>query len=359
VKWSFKLGEFAGIGVFVHVTFFLLIAWIALSHLLAGETIGAAIEGIVFVLAIFLCVVLHEYGHALTARRFGVGTRDIVLLPIGGVARLEQIPEDPRQELWIAVAGPAVNVVIAAGLFLGLTVTGSWQPLAEIDLTSGVFLERLMLVNVFLVLFNMIPAFPMDGGRVLRALLAMRLEYVSATRTAANVGQAVAFLLGFIGLFTNPFLVLVALFVWIGAGQEASFVEMRSALAGIPVGRVMITDYRTLAPGDRLHEAIDLTIAGSQTDFPVVRDGVVVGVLTQGDLLKGLAEGGRGAPVDGLMRTTFETADVGDMTETAFQRLQSCDCHTMPVLDRGRLVGLITSENVGEFLRIQAALGRA
>ncbi len=358
MKWSWKLGEFAGIGVFVHATFVLLIAWIGVSHLVAGRSITAAIEGVAFVLSIFLCVVLHEYGHALTARRFGIGTRDIVLLPIGGVARLERIPEDPRQELLVAFAGPAVNVVIAIGLGMMLILTNSWHPLDQLGMTRGSFFERLVVVNVFLVLFNLIPAFPMDGGRVLRALLATRLPYARATHLAANVGQAVAFVLGFVGLFSNPFLVVVALFVWIGAAQESSLVEMRHALSGVPVWRVMITDFRTLDVADPLQAAVELTIAGSQTDFPILEGGRVVGILTQADLLKGLQHDGRARPVRAFMRAEFETAGVTEMTERAFQRLQGSSCRTMPVVDDGRLVGLVTIENISEYMRIHAALAR-
>ncbi|MDX1644639.1 MAG: site-2 protease family protein, partial [Thermoanaerobaculia bacterium] len=151
-RWSWKLGEFAGIGVYVHATFLLLVGWLALRHYMAGDTLAATVSGILFVLAIFACVILHEYGHALTARRYGVTTRDIILLPIGGVARLERIPDEPRQELAVAIAGPAVNVVIAVVLYGWLRATGTMVPLEEIAVTEGPFLERLMLVNVILVL---------------------------------------------------------------------------------------------------------------------------------------------------------------------------------------------------------------
>ena len=196
----------------------LLLAWVALSHWRAERSAAAILGGLAFILALFVCVLLHEFGHALTARRYGVRTRDIILLPIGGVARLERIPEKPRQELWIALAGPAVNVVIAVALAVWLQVTGGWQPVEELTVTGGSFVERLLVVNIFLVVFNLIPAFPMDGGRVLRALLGLKLDYVRATQIAASIGQALALGFGFLGLFSNPFLVFIALFVWIGAG---------------------------------------------------------------------------------------------------------------------------------------------
>jgi len=356
MKWSWKIGEFAGTGVYMHTTFLLLIGWVALSSWLPTRSLSAALGGVAFILALFLCVVLHEYGHALTARRFGIKTRDITLLPIGGVARLERMPDDPKQELWVALAGPAVNVVIAAALFVWLQATNSLQSVSGLSLSGGSLIERLMAVNVSLVLFNLIPAFPMDGGRVVRALLALRMEYTRATQLAANLGQGFAFLFGLIGLFTNPFLVFVALFVWIGAAQEASTVQMKSSLSGIPVSRAMLTDFNAVSSRDTLARAVELILAGSQQDFPVVDDGRVSGVLTRGDLLIALQRHGPSALVADVMRRDVQIADAFEMLETVSARLQECDCHTLPVVRNGQLVGLVTMENTGEFLMIQAAL---
>ncbi len=359
MRWSWKLAEIAGIGVYMHATFLLLIGWVILIHWTQGQGLSEALAGVGFVLAIFACVVLHELGHALTAKKYLIKTRDITLLQIGGVARLERMPEDPRQELWVALAGPAVNVVIAAGLLLFLQVTGGVESLAQVSLITGPFLERLMLVNIFLVLFNMLPAFPMDGGRVVRALLAKRMEYTRATEIAASLGQGMAFLFGFVGFFTNPFLMFIALFVWIGAAQESSMVQMKTALGGIPVSHAMITDFQTLSPHDLLDRAVKLILSGSQQDFPVTEDGRVVGVLRRDDLLVALAKRDRETPVSEVMQRNFQIVDPSDMLESAFARLQSCDCHTLPAIHRGQLVGLITMENVGEFLAIQAALSGA
>jgi len=356
MRWSTTIGRFAGIDVKVHATFLLLLAWVAISHWRSEQSAHAIGAGLVFILALFFCVVLHEFGHALTARRYGVKTRDIILLPIGGVARLERIPDKPRQELWIALAGPAVNVAIALVLAVWLQIASAWQPVEELTVTGGSFIERLLVVNVFLVVFNLIPAFPMDGGRVLRALLGLKLEYVKATQIAASVGQVFAFGLGFLGLFANPFLVFIALFVWIGAAQEASMVQMKSALGGIPVRQLMITDFRTLASSDTLGHAVDLTLTTSQKDFPVVDEDRVMGILMQKDLLQALDGSGRGRLVREAMKTTFETADDSEMMEPVFRRLQACSCHTLPVLRAGRLAGLVTMDNVGEFVSIRAAL---
>ena len=302
MRWSWKIGEFAGIGVYIHATFWLLILFILYVHWHEGHNLATALAGVVFILAIFACVVLHEFGHALTARKFGIKTRDITLLPIGGLARLERMPEDPRQELWVAAAGPAVNVVIAVALYGLLTAAGAQPDLKNLEWVGGDFLNKLMVVNIWLVAFNLLPAFPMDGGRVLRALLASRLEYTRATQIAARIGQMMAFLFGFVGLFTNPFLVFIALFVWMGAEQEAAMVQMKSSLGGIPVARVMLTDYRALGPDDTLSTAIDHILAGWQQDFPVVFGDHVLGVLTREDLLRALAQGGSVALVRDAMQ---------------------------------------------------------
>ncbi|MFZ7126863.1 MAG: site-2 protease family protein [Desulfobacterales bacterium] len=358
MKWSFKLGNFAGIDVFIHGTFFLLLAWVALMHWQQGQSIGAVVGGVAFILAIFLCVTLHEYGHALTARRFGVRTKDIILLPIGGVARLERIPNRPFEEFWVALAGPAVNVIIAILLFVWLHLTSSMAPVENLSVAGGPFLERVLMVNVFLVVFNMIPAFPMDGGRVLRSLLSLRLGHVRATQAAASIGQGVAFLFGFVGLLYNPMLLIIAFFVWIGAAQEAGMAQMRSATGGIPVDHAMVTDFRSLHSDDRLSRAVELTLAGSQKDFPVVDQGTIVGVLTQSDLFAALNRAGENASVSSVMQRNFVTVDAFDMLETAFEKLQDCQCKTLPVIRSDKLVGLLTMENVGEFLRIQAVRER-
>lgn len=356
MRWAWRLGRFAGIDVYIHATFVLIIAFVAWSHWSQGLGLPGVLEGILFVLAIFACVVFHEYGHALTARRYGIRTRDITLYPIGGVARLERMPDKPIQELWVALAGPAVNVVIAAALFAWLTATLALRPIGELTVASGPFLERLLLVNLFLVAFNLIPAFPMDGGRVLRALLALRLEYTRATQIAATIGQGAALLFGLLGLFGNPMLLFIAFFVWIGAAQEASMVQMKSALGGIPVSRAMLTDFRSLAEADPLSRAVDLLLQGSQHDFPVVENDNVVGVLTRADLVGALAQLPMTTPVGDVMQREFLEVDAVEMLETAFARLQECQCHTVPVTKGGSVVGLVTSDNIGEFLMIQAAL---
>ncbi len=355
MAWSWKLARVAGIDVYVHATFLMVVAWIAVLHWNESHSVAAVVEGVAFLLSLFGCVVLHEFGHALTARRYGIRTRDITLLPIGGVARLERMPDKPVEELKVALAGPAVNVVIAVLLFVGLQASGNWESVDRLGVARGAFVERVMLANVFLFAFNLLPAFPMDGGRALRALLATRMEYTRATQTAAFIGQGMAILFGFIGLQGNPMLIFIALFVWIGAGQEASMVQMKSALAGIPVRRAMLTQFRTLTPVNTLGDAADLILSGSQQDFPVVGDGRLEGLLTRSDLLKALTRHGRHATVGENMRRECASADASEMLEAVLARLQGRDCRTVPVTERGALIGLVTMDNVGEFLMIQAA----
>ena len=363
MKWSWRIGRVFGVDLYMHATFLLLLAWVAYEFYSERGLVTDAVLGIVFIMLLFAIVVLHELGHVLTARQFGVQTRDITLLPIGGVARLERMPREPYQELLVALAGPAVNVVLAILLFAILMATGGPAALTSADppelfSVKGSWLLKLFAVNVSLAVFNMAPAFPMDGGRVLRALLAMNMNYVRATQIAATIGQFLALMLGFFGLMSGqPLLAFIALFVWMGAAQEASMVQMQSALGGIPVQQVMITSYDTLAPTDPLEKAIDRIMAGFQQDFPVVEGDRVVGVLTRAQLLKALAQQGRGGLVQDVMQREFPSAAPGEMLEGVLGRMRECECQSMPVTDRGRLVGLMCSDNVGEFLMIQAALG--
>lgn len=359
MKWSWKIGSFAGIGVHIHATFLVLLGWIALSHWAQYRSLLAALLGVSFTLAVFVCVVMHEYGHALAARRFGIGTKDITLLPIGGLARLERMPEKPNQELWVALAGPAVNVAIAAILGAYLFATGHFQPVDQIGLTRGAFLERLLFANLFLVGFNLIPAFPMDGGRVLRALLAKRMEYVQATQIAAGIGQGLALVFGIAGLFTNPFLMLIAFFVWIGAAQEALNASAKSLLGSASVREAMITDFKSLAPSDELTRAVKLVLDGWQQDFPVVDNGRVTGMLLRMDMIASVAAGGVHSSVQSAMRREFPIAWPHEALQSVFTRLHERDAATAPILDNGRLVGLITRENIAEYMMVHTALTQA
>ncbi|MFN0069050.1 MAG: site-2 protease family protein [Limisphaerales bacterium] len=361
MKWSLRLGRFAGIEVYLHFTFLLFLGFIAFMSAAAQRSLAGAVEGAGFFLAVFGCVLLHEFGHALTARRFGVATRDITLLPIGGVARLERLPDKPIEEFWVAIAGPAVNVVIAGLLFLMLLARGALVPEHLFSLMQGSFLQRLLAANVILVLFNLLPAFPMDGGRILRALLALRMEYARATQIAATLGQGMALVFAAVGLFVwfNPVLVFVAFFVWIGASQETSAAQVRSTLGGARVADAMLTQYTALAPSDPLARAVAVILAGSQTDFPVMEDGRFVGLLSRQRIISALAEQGRMASVASVMETRFTSATLDEPLEHALGRLRTGEAPLLPVLADGRLVGLLTPENVSEFVLIRSALRRA
>ncbi len=356
MKWQWKLGTFAGIDVFVHATFLLIVGWYGFTYWQETRTLLGALEGVGFILLLFLAVTLHEYGHALTARKFGIKTRDITLYPIGGVARLERMPDQPIQELWVALAGPAVNVVIAAVLFGWLAFSNALVPLSQLTLATGSFIERLMIVNISLVVFNLLPAFPMDGGRVLRAILAMNMDYVKATQIAATVGQGAAFLFGLAGLFGNPMLLFIAFFVWMGASQEASLVQMKNALGGIPIRQAMLTNYETVSPRDSLSRIAQLILAGSQHDFPVVEDARVLGIVTRDDFLAALTQHGQNIPVSSVMRGNLPEIDSYEMVEMALMRIQESGVPVLPVTHAGQLVGIVTPENITEYLMIRSAL---
>lgn len=358
MKWSLKLGKLFGIDVYLHFTFLLLLAFLGFYFWRTTNDAGAALRGVAFISALFGCVVLHELGHALMARRYGIKTHDITLLPIGGLARLEKMPEKPMQELWVALAGPAVNVVIALILMVGLAITNGFIPVDETSVIGGSFWQRLMVVNVVLVVFNLLPAFPMDGGRVLRALLSMRLGRRRATVIAANVGQAMAILFGIFGFFFNPFLIFIGIFVFLGAQAEAGLVEMQSALSGLRVRDAMVSHYRTLSSQDTLDKAVTELLAGSQHDFPVMENGRPVGILRRNDLVKALSEGRRDESVSQAMQSGCEMVDETALLQGAVESMRSQGCTTVPVMADGRMVGLLNLENVSEMIMVSTAMER-
>ena len=355
MSWSFRLGRLLGIDVYVHFTFFLLLAFIVIAQYLQTKSMASALLELAFICSIFATVGLLEFGHALMARLFGVKTRDITLLPIGGIARLERIPEHPGQEFLIAVAGPAVNVALAVLCLAAIVATGQFGATISADPMAGSLLQRFFLINVWLVIFNMIPAFPMDGGRVLRAVLAMGMNYVRATQIAAAVGQAIAVLFGFAGLLISPMLLLIALFVWIGAAQEAQMVIARAGLAGLSARTAMISDYRTVSPGDSLGTVAQHVLAGFQEDFPVLERGRMVGILTHHGLLTALERLGGQALVADVMERQFPTVRPDEPLNDVVDRLQASEGRSLPVIDHGRLVGIITPENVSELLLVRGA----
>lgn len=357
--WSLPLGRLAGTEIRIHLTFFLLLLWYGVAGGLAGGS-AMALQSVAFIIAVFACVVAHEYGHVLMARRFGIATRDITLLPIGGVASMERMPERPSQELLVALAGPAVNVVIALLLF---AVLGGGMPSAGLgDLTAWSnqdFLQRLAIVNVMLVLFNLLPAFPMDGGRVLRALLAIAMPRARATRIAATIGQAIAFGLGFLGLFGNPMLLLVALFVFLAAGQEAYAVELDDAVREAATRSATITSFSQLDPQATVGNAVQLLLTTSQTEFPVIDgSGSMRGVLTRDGIIKALAANGPQTPVIEVMERDVPAINARAPLADAIRLLKSSSRPLIGVQDQhGRTTGILTLENVAEYMMIMQASG--
>jgi Zn-dependent protease/CBS domain-containing protein len=357
MRWSVKIARVAGTEVRIHITFLLFLAWIGFSYYQVGGA-AAAIPGVLFVLALFGCVLLHEFGHVLAARAFGIPTPDITLLPIGGVARLQRMPDKPWQELIVAIAGPLVNVVIVVVLTLFLGHSATIENLEQVERPSVGMLTKLASVNVMLVLFNLIPAFPMDGGRVLRALLAMVLPYARATQIAAWIGQALAFVFGFIGLFSNPLLIFIALFIFLGAQQEAAMAQMKDVSLNLAVSEAMVTHLVKLPPEATLEDAVEALLRTSQHEFPVVdSEDRVLGVLTRDRLIAALKQKGSTVAVADVMQRDLPTVRADEPFDKAFQLMQESAFPALPVVDRfGRLRGLITPENIGELMMVSTLL---
>jgi Zn-dependent protease/CBS domain-containing protein len=355
MRWSLKVGQLGGTAIYLHVTFLVLLAWIGVARGLEKGSVTAAAEAVAFTTTLFACVVLHEFGHAFMARRFGIRTRDIVLFPIGGMGRLERIPEVPSQEFLIALAGPAVSVGIAAALFAALRLQGSTPQIEEFATQDVPFAERLMFINAGLAAFNLLPAFPMDGGRVLRALLAMRLEYVRATELAARIGQAIAVAFAIVGAVINPLLVIIALFVWMGAAGEAGLARIKQGLQGMTVETAMRTEFGALAPDDGPGRAAEMAIRHAQPDLPVLLDGHVVGLLTRRDFMRWLSENGADRAAADVMHRSFETVGKSEPLDAMVGPLSQEPDKTVLVMDRGRLVGLLSLNEITNLLRMRRA----
>lgn len=354
-----NLGRIAGIRLSIHWTFVILLVWIFFMYYRMGQGVMPALMGVVFILALFVCVILHELGHALTARRFNITTRSITLLPIGGLAHMEKLPEKPAQELWVALAGPAVNVVLAILLYVWLVASDSMPSLLDVEnvqLRGGWFWLNLLLANVVLAVFNLIPAFPMDGGRVLRALLAFRYDRGKATRIAASVGQLLAIFFVFFGFFSNIWLVFIGVFIYLGAGAEAALETTKSALAGHTVNDVLMKQFSRLSPGDKLEKAVQLLLNGQEQEFVVAEDGQVAGILTRKELVKGLSEHGQESPVSNVMRKDCLILSPGMPLSEVYQKLMSSRCSVAPVMEGGQLLGIVDKENIEELIMIEEAL---
>ena len=355
MPWSIVVGRVAGTAIRIHVTFLMLLAWIGFSAWRSGGG-QAAVESLAFICALFLCVLLHEFGHIFMARRFGIPTPDVTLLPIGGVASLARIPEKPSQELAVAIAGPAVNVVIAIVLLLVIGVSLP-EDISKIDDPGLGLLARLAGANIFLVLFNMIPAFPMDGGRVLRAILAMRMGPARATRIAAKIGQGLAFGLGFLGLFGNPMLIFIAIFVYVAAAGESQESAFKAATSGLTTRAAMETRVATIPLTATIADAVEVLLATSQHEFPIV-DAFrkPAGLLVREDLIAALRDRGRDASGADCMRSPAASVRADAPLDQTLSALRASGSPAISVVDAdGVLIGLLTMENVAEMMLIKSA----
>jgi Zn-dependent protease len=356
MKWVYTIGRIGGTEVKVHLTFVLFLVWLAVGGYQQAGAPGAFAAAF-WLIAVFGCILLHEFGHITMARRFGVRTPDVILLPIGGVARLERIPDEPKQELLIALAGPAVTAAIAVILYAIIRLSGDDAGLGDLSPTRP-FLTLLMNVNVYLLLFNLIPAFPMDGGRVLRALLASRMGMVRGTKIAAMLGQTLAVLGGFYAVTAGHHLaILVAFFVFLGATAEAEAVETRAAGSGLQVSQMMVTEFRTIPVYATLGDAVELLLSGEQREFPVVDNaGRIEGILTRDNLIRGLSKLGPTGPVAEAMTPGVPLVAPTLGFQEALERLRSSRLPALPVVDHlGRLIGLLTSDNITDLLLVQRA----
>lgn len=365
MEGSIKLVTVSGIDIRMHLTFPLILIWGALQFgVFLGLGVQGAAFGVLVTLLLFVIVVLHELGHAFAARAYGIPVQRIVLLPIGGVAELARLPEDPRQEFVIALAGPAVNFALAALLWLVALVTPLGVGLAEgqffqiftrgalADPAEAVF-QYLFAANLGLGLFNLIPAFPLDGGRVLRALLAMRLDFARATALAVGIGQTLAWMLGLWGVLSgNFFLVILAVFVYMAGSQEGRMVQVKNVLAGVRVGQAFARKAATLEPWEPVSRAVDLTLTSFQSDFPVLAGGRVVGLLTAGDVIQALQQHREATPVTQVMRTDFPVAGPAESIYDAQQRMLAANIGAMPVVDNGVFLGMLTNRDIGELYQV-------
>jgi len=360
MRGSLYVGKISGIKIFIHWTFFILIFWIIFSGLRSGYNIQQILFSVGFIAAIFVCIVLHELGHALTAKRFNFKTRNIMLLPIGGLANMEGLPEKPGQEFLVAIMGPAVNFVISLVLFGFLALTGNF-PDEEMGatITGQNFLFQLFAVNIFLALFNLIPAFPMDGGRVLRALLSIKIERAKATRIAALVGQAIAVVFVVLGFMFNPFLAFIGLFVFLGAQAEANLETTKALLSHIKVKDVLMRHFSTLKINEPLSNAVAILLDGQDESFIVKDDGQIKGTLSKKEIIDGLSKFGKEVSVDKVMQTNVVKLHMEDNVNEIMLKFSDGTQTLMPVIEGDEIVGVINLQNINEFVQIQSAISKS
>lgn len=352
--WSIMIGKVRGTAVRVHWTFLLFLAWLGTAVFISSGA-QAAFAIVAFILLLFLCVTLHEFGHIFAARRFGVRTPEILLLPIGGVSKLERIPERPREELIMAAAGPAVTFVIAVALLLAV---GPLPPPETVfkDTSAHGVLAQLAVANFALFFFNLLPAFPLDGGRMLRAVLAHFYGHLRGTQLAAAIGRGAAVLLGILALsMGHVILLLIAMFIFVAAGSEAGMEEMRGALVRIPARAVMITDFRSLPSTAVIADAAECLIRTSQSEFPVLGPSdEIIGLLDRDGIVKALAEAGSLASVKATMKT-IPIVSEWHRLDDGLELFRGGAKAVAVTNAAGQLVGLLTLENLAEKVMLNRA----
>ena len=357
MKGSFKLGSIAGIAVFIHWTFSILIAYIIVTNYRAGQSVEQILWSLLFILSIFGAVFLHELGHALAAKKYNVKTKDITILPIGGVARLEKIPEKPKEELVVAIAGPLVNVALAlvTAMFITFPEANELTDLVSEGITASNFFLLFYTVNIWLALFNLIPAFPMDGGRILRALLAMRFERSRATKIAARIGQLLAIGFVFIGFYVNPFLIFIGLFILLGAQAEVQFTESKALLAGYTVQDALMQQYQSIDSGELIKTAVAFLLNGQSKFFLITENSLPVGTLSRDEIIKALSTKGENEVVRNVMNKDFIFLEVDSPLEEAFEKMQQQKTSLIPVVKNELIVGALDMENILEFIMVKNA----
>jgi Zn-dependent protease len=356
MRWSFLIGRVAGTAIRIHVTFLLFLLIIGIVVFRQSGS-NAALDAVAFITLVFACIVLHEFGHILMARYFGIKTRDVTLFPIGGVANIERMPDKPYQELLVALAGPFVNFVIFSIIFITLGRELDATQIENIGDPASSLAVRVASANLVLMIFNLLPAFPMDGGRVFRALLAMRIGKSKATRIAAAIGQALAIFLGFMGFFGNPMLILIAIFIFIAAGSEAETATFHDATHDLTVRDAMILSPAPLRPQDTLREAINHLLSRADDDFAVVEKGnPEIGTVTRDKLLLALAAHDDGTPVSSVMRKAEHILHENEPLENALSIFERSDAQALIVKDKNdEISGLISRAAIAQAILIKTA----
>jgi Zn-dependent protease len=357
MKGLFRLGRVAGIGIFMHWTFVLLIAFIVIVNYKNGQSPEQILWSLLFILCIFCTVLLHELGHALMAKKYNINTKSITLLPIGGIARLEQLPEKPTEELFVAIAGPIVNIILAIITKIFILIPQDSEELLE-QLSGGIngqnFFLNFYLVNLTLAFFNLIPAFPMDGGRILRALLAFKLNRNKATIIAVRIGQFIAVGFIFIGVISNPLLILIGFFVLFAAQIEAESVNFKNLLEGYTAGDVAMKEYQTIGAEEKLKKAIAIILNSEHKKFLVKQNDIVVGILNKKQIIKTLSEKGDEEYIYNVMDKNLSYIDINVPLEKIIDSVYENKSTALLVKEKDQLIGILDADIVSEYVLLNS-----